>query len=190
MPEQDDGGRRTLAELKEIVADVIRNTVMQKVNTVQELAESNQSEIDDLSERLDEQAAEIERLKEMHAAIAGLADSEETTAKKRRRDLLTTLQRKAEGNAGKAEMDYNEVLDQWRILGHETADTSLYAKQAYRAMDKLSSLDGVQFKDDQRPKAVRINLDEFDSSTAFAAFDNVNNFEEAKAQQNTAIHGD
>lgn len=173
--------------LKKKIAAVLRDTVYPRINAVEDKADDNTESLAELEARLDEQEREIQTLKEMHAAIAGLADGEETTAKKRRRDLLTVLERKAQNRGGLVEMDYNDVLEEWKVLGHGDCDP----KQAHRAMKNLADMIvGVTHDKSQRPQVVKVDLGEFDASTAFEAFDNVNNFGEAKGGRNAVSHGD
>lgn len=189
MPEQQsrDETESDNMGLRKKIAEVVRDTVYARISSVEDKADENSEKVAELLEHVEQLEGEVKTLKEMHAAIAGLADGEETTAKKRRRDLLTVLERKAENRGGMAEMDYNDVLEEWKVLGHGDCDP----KQAHRAMENLAEMvEGVSHDTSQRPQVVKVNIEEFDASTAFEGFDNVNNFSEAGGAQQAASAGD
>lgn len=170
------------------VDQMVSKRVEQLEQTVQEREET----IEALAEELDECHDRISTLEEKLAGLAGLQENEKSTAKKRREDLVLSLQRKAEDGVGKAadgraSMTYEDVLDQWAILGHGRKDP----KQAYRAMERVDEVDGISLtKNNSGQKVVRINLANFDSSTALGVIDNVNNGEISTDTENVVTHGD
>ena len=202
MPEKDDENDQRLdpeeASVEDVAAELlnldakVNQMVMQKIRVCEETLAEQSETIDEQAEELDACRDRIGTLEQKLAGLAGLEEHEASTAKKRREDLVLSLQRVAEAGAGKADnglasMTYQDVLDQWATLNHGKRDP----KQAYRAMEAVAEVDGITLttnNDDQ--KVVRINLERFDSSTALGGVDNVNNAEERSGPQNAVSTGD
>lgn len=101
-----------------------------------------------LEERIDDLEAAVEDLVStnehlvtaqdaMHAkleSLAGIAEGEKSTAKKRRVDLFIVLQRKADVNDGEFALDYNGVKEELAALGHKDVKD----QEAYRDMRWLA----------------------------------------------------
>jgi len=193
MPEQDTRHEELEARIDEL-EEIVENQVESFPTMLNARCGGLQDQVDDTDARVDELEAQVEALTETVetltqklSGLAGLQDEEQTTAKKRREDLVLALQRKAEGNDGRAQMTYRDVLDQWRILNHGDLDP----KQAYRAMEKLGRIDGItETENGDGATVVRINLASFDASTANGVIDNVNNASGSAPGENAVTHSD
>lgn len=194
MPEQEEPTEKHIDERVdelEVALATVQAKVDQMVNTrvgnLEETIEKQAEEIGELREKYNQSQNRIGVLEEKLAGLAGLQENEETTAKKRRRDLVIALQRQAENNKGRASMTYKDVLDQWAVLGHGKR----YPQQAYRAMGYLDDVSGLTHtKNQEGDEVIRINLEKFDSSTVLGGVNDVNNAGEGDTQQNAVSHSD
>lgn len=163
-----------------------------RIETLEEMLEEQAAVIDDLQARLDDAEDRVETLEEKFSGLAGLKEHEQTTAEKRREDLVLALQRRAEDGVGKdgnglASMTYEDVLNLWASLNHGQLDP----KQAYRAMEQVAEIPGITLttnEDDQ--KVVRFNRAKYDPSTASGVVDDVNNGREKRTPKNAVSPSD
>jgi len=95
---------------------------------IEEEVSDLRSENEELQKAFEMLRREVTALKARYEKLAGLADGEESTATKRRRDLLIILERKARRNGGVFAMDYNDVKDDLAAHGHGRIEDP----QAYR----------------------------------------------------------
>lgn len=96
----------------------------------------------DLEERTDDQGSRLTAVENDYENLAGVAASEQSTALKRRVDLVLILKRKAEANGGVYAMDYSQVQDDLAAHGHPDVGD----KQAFRDMDRIAErVGGVSY---------------------------------------------
>lgn len=117
--------------------------------------------IADLEDRVDNHGNRIHVVENDYENIAGVAEGQQSTAKKRRVDLVLILKRKAQANDGIYAMDYGQVQDDLAAHGHG----SVSDKQAFRDMEQSAKrVEGVTYPVSHPVngnKAVKIDLSDF-----------------------------